>query len=346
VHGAGEEGLTGVDYNRCGRPLIEIVTEPEIGEPEHARRVFERLRGVLVACGVSRGDLESGAMRCDANVSVHRRDEPLGSRIEIKNLNSLRFLRRALAFEIERQRRVLESGEPVPQETRTWDERAHRTRLTRVKEDEPDYRYFPDPDLLPVEITGPMRARASEGMPELPHETADRFVNEWGVSRDEAHRLTLDPALADYYERVARTAGDGRLAAGWVLSELAGRAHAQGRPVGDELVPARALGTLADRVRSGRLSRPAGKQVLDEMIRSGKGPDEIARVRGLERIEDTDELAALCREVVANHPRQVSEYRAGKKAVLGFLIGRVMEASGSRADPKQAGALLRGMLES
>jgi aspartyl-tRNA(Asn)/glutamyl-tRNA(Gln) amidotransferase subunit B len=344
VHGRGPDQETGIDHNRCGHPLIEIVGAAEIRDPEHARRYLERLRAVLIACGVCRGDMESGALRCDANVSVHRAGERWGERVEVKNLNSLRFLRRALAHEIERQILRLEGGDPVERETRAWDESAGRTRLLRSKEEEPDYRYFPDPDLPALVVDEALREDAAREMPELPHETADRLVREHAVGEDDAYRLTLEPSLAAYFERAAATAGDGRAAAGWVLSELTGRARELGRRVDETLVPAARLGELVAAVCAGRLTRPAAKQVLDEMVRSGGRPEEVAERLGLQPLGGPEEVDALCRRVIAGFPEQVEQYRAGKGAVLGFLIGRAMRASDGRADPRAVRQALQRLL--
>jgi aspartyl-tRNA(Asn)/glutamyl-tRNA(Gln) amidotransferase subunit B len=346
LHGVGSGDETGIDLNRCGHPLIEVVSAAEIAEPEHARRYLERLRALLVTCGVCRGDMESGALRCDANVSVHRPGEGWGERVEVKNLNSLRFLRRALAHEIERQSWCLDRGEPVERETRTWDERAGRTRLLRSKEEEPDYRYFPDPDLPPLVLDRLLREEAAREMSELPHETADRLVAEHGIARQEAYRFSLSPSLTSYFERVAEAAGDGRAAAGWVLTELTGRARGLGREVAEDLVPPALVGQLVARVRAGRLSRPAAKRVLDEMVETGETPEAVVGRLGLEPLGGEAEVEALCRRVIAEFPDQVAEYRAGKEAVLGFLIGRAMRASGGRAEPRRVREILRRLLGS
>lgn len=345
LHGAGPGGETGIDFDRCGHPLIEIVTEPELTDPEHARRCVERLRALLAACGVCRGELETGALRCDANVSVRRPGAPPGERVEVKNLNSLRSIRRALRHEVARQRSELEAGRPVVRETRAWDERAGRTLTTRSKEDEPDYRYFPEPDLPPLRVDEALRESAGRDLPELPHQTLDRLVREHGLRQEQAYRLTLDSALADYYERVARVAGDAPAAAEWILTELTGRARDARAEPDDGLVPASELGELVRRTGSGQLTRAAAKRVLDDLVAGGGSVDEVVGELGLDRRMDEEELEQLCRRVLADHPGQVQQYRAGKRAVIGFFIGRVMEASGSRGDPKRARGVLQRLLE-
>lgn len=345
LHGAVRADRTGIDLNRCGHPLIEVVSEPVIETPEQARDYLERLRAVLVCCGVSTGEMESGALRCDANVSVRRPGEARGARVEIKNLNSMRFVRRALAHEIERQGRLLREGAPVEQETRRWDEAAGTTRLLRTKEDEQDYRYFADPDLPVLWLDDELVDAARRGLPELPHERFDRLSSGDGLSVDDARRLSNDHVLCAYYDRVARRSGAPRDAAAWVLGDLAGRAHEAGHAPGDALLPAERLGALVAMVVRGDVSRPAARQLLDAMLEGGEDPAVLAERLGLWQLRDTERLEALCLTSLGRREDLVKAYRGGKTSVLGYFVGDVMRASEGTADPRRVREILETMLE-
>ncbi len=325
-----------VDMNRCGIPLVEIVTEPDIRSPEEAREFLRALRTLLRHLRVSNADMEKGEMRCDANISVSRNGS-LGTKTEIKNLNSFRAVERALAAEAERQRRALEAGTGVRQMTFGWDEKKGLV-PQRTKEEAHDYRYFPEPDLVPLVISREWLDRVRREMPELPWERRERFLRDYGLSRKEAEILLAEPALADYFERVAEGCDAPREAAGWVLSEILRFWK------GDPPLPPEGLVRLIQAVASGRVSRTNAKQVLEEAIATGKDPGEIIAQRGLELLGDEEELRQLAQEVIQENPKAVSDFRAGKKGAIGFLVGQAMRKTGGRADAKKLSRILAEIL--
>jgi len=329
-----------VDMNRCGVPLVEIVTEPDIRSPKEAREFLRALRTLLRHLGVSNADMEKGELRCDANISVSA-DGELGTKTEIKNLNSFRAVERALAAEEKRQRELLGRGGPVEQVTFGWDEHTGTLVLQRSKEEAHDYRYFPEPDLVPLVVTPDWLARVREEMPELPWEREERFMREYGLSRKDATILIEEPARADYFEEVARACGSPREAASWVLSEILRYWRDEEPPIGAE-----ALGRLITAVKSGKISRTNAKEALEEAISSGQDPLEIVEERGLSLLSDEGELRRLAEEVVAENPKAVEDFRAGKKGAIGFLVGQAMRKSGGRADAKKLSQILLELLGS
>ncbi len=340
---AGGAGATGVDLNRCGVPLIEIVGEAEIHDPDEAYLYLERLKSTLRATDVCDADMEKGFLRCDANVSVHLPGTPWGTRVEIKNLNSFRHVRRALAHEIERQQAELAAGRAVVQETRLWNEAAGATQPMRGKEEAHDYRYFPDPDLPELGLDPALRRAAAEAMPELPAARRDRYEAA-GVPEADAHRLTVEPEIADWFDAAAAASGAPRATANWVLSEVLGRLNKEGRALaGAPLAPAR-LGALVRLVETGAVTGKAAKAVFEEAWTTGADPGRIVAERGLARVEDAGAVAEACRAVVAAHPAQVAQYRGGKEAVLGFLVGKVMQATRGTAAPAAVHETLRRLL--
>jgi len=323
-----------IDLNRCGVPLIEIVSEPEIRTPQEAHAFLVRLRQLVVWLDVCDGNMEEGSLRCDANVSVRPRGTgAFGTRTELKNLNSFRFIERSLAYEIARQRGVLESGGEVDAETLLWDPAENRTRTMRGKEEEHDYRYFPEPDLPPLVLTEDWIEQVRAGLPELPGARSARFVRDHGLPESEADLLCGTRELADYFEELLGAQIDARLAANWVLSELSGRLNARGIPVAASPVGPAALGALVREVVDGRLSGRQAKQVLDEAFETGRRPSEIARERGLAQVSDESTLDRWVREVLESNPKQVAEYLAGREGVLRFFAGQVMRISGGQANP-------------
>jgi aspartyl-tRNA(Asn)/glutamyl-tRNA(Gln) amidotransferase subunit B len=334
------EAATGIDFNRAGTPLLEIVSEPDIASPEEAFAYLTVLQQVMVYGGVSDADMEKGQLRCDVNVSVRPTGSPaLGTKIELKNLNSISGVRRALAFEIPRQAEVLRGGGTLQQETRRWDDARGETTLMRVKESAHDYRYFPDPDLMPVR-TAPLVAAASARKPELPWEKRARYVRDFGVTGYDASVLAGDLDLAAYFERAAAHTPKPKAVANYILNDLLSSLAGAGLPVRDCPLPPENLGELAALVASGRINSKQGKEVFAEMFAKGKSAAEIVREKGLEQVSDTGEIEALADAVIAAHPGPVEDFRSGKAAALNFLKGRVMKLSKGRANPALAGEIL------
>ncbi len=333
VHEGFGEGLSGIDLNRCGVPLAEIVGAPELGSPEEAYLYLERLKSILRATGVSDADMEEGDLRCDVNVSVHRAGEPWGARVEIKNLNSFRNVRRALHHEIERQGQAIASGTAVALETRLWDDALGATRPMRTKEEAHDYRYFPEPDLPALALDEALAAEGLENLPELPHARRDRFVSALGLTEADAHRLTIEPAVADYFEEVARRSEDPRAAANWVLTGLLGLLNERGLSLAASPVPAAALAQLVRLVGCGTISGKTAKEVLLRVAAGEGDPEAIVAARGLSQLGDAATIEALCREVIDAHPGEAAAYRSGKRGLLGFFVGEVMKRSSGQAHP-------------
>ena len=337
---------TAVDLNRCGVPLVEIVTEPDLDDPALAEAWLRELRRTLVAARVSECDMEKGSLRCDANVSVRRADAPApGERVEIKNLNSFRHVRRALAHEIERQTAVLAAGGAVERETRGYDPARDVTRPQRGKEEARDYRDLPDPDLRPPPVDAAWVEALRAALPELPRARRERFAAEFGLAPADAAVLTEEPAVADLFEATAAALGDARTAATWVQGEVL--ALAKGRPggVADLRLTAEALAELLRALRRGALAAAQAKAVLAEMAETGAAPDAIIAARGLRQESDAGTVEAVVRAVLAAHPGAVADHRAGRQAkAIGFLMGQVMRASGGAANPRVARAALERLL--
>jgi aspartyl-tRNA(Asn)/glutamyl-tRNA(Gln) amidotransferase subunit B len=337
---------TYIDYNRSGVPLIEIVTEPDMRSAAEAAEFFARLRDILVWLKVNDGNMEEGSLRCDANVSVR----PVGQRVfgtkaEVKNVNSFRYLQRALEYEIARQIEILEGGGRVVQETRLWDSASGRTYAMRTKEEAHDYRYFPEPDLPPL-VVDPARLEAVRaGMPELPEARRRRFVAAYGLPEYDAGVLTQSPALADYFERAAAEAGNPKAVSNWVMGELLRTLHEHGTPIEAVPLAPRALAGLVRLVDQGTISSSIAKEVFAKMYDSGRSADEIVTAEGLAQIDDESALVRIVRDVIATHADAVAQYRAGKQATFGFLVGQVMKGSGGKANPKLATQLLKRELD-
>jgi len=326
-----------VDMNRCGVPLVEIVTEPDLRSPREARDFLRALRTLLRHMRVSGGDMEKGELRCDANVSISQ-DGGLGTKAEIKNLNSFRAVERALSAAAARQAALIARGERVVQVTYGWDEGRGELVLQRVKEEAHDYRYFPEPDLVPLELSSELLARVRAEMPELPWARRDRLIRQYELSPRDVDTLLADPELSDYFEQVAKGVGDGREAANWILSELL-RYWREGPPV-----PAQELVQLILRVREGKVSRTNAKEVLEEAASSGKSLAKLLAGRALEQVSDEAELRRLAQEAIAAHPQAVADFRAGKTQALGFLVGQVMRKTKGRANAKKLSQILRELL--
>jgi len=336
-----------VDWNRAGVPLVEIVSEPDLRGPEEAAAYLTELRRLVRYIGISDGDMEKGNLRCDANVSVRLSEAaPLGTRVEIKNVNSIRFVAKAIEHEIERQAEVLESGGKVIQETRLWDERAGRTVSMRSKEEAHDYRYFPEPDLGLLVLDDALLAEAAAGLPELPRARRARFVQTYGLTLADAETLVSARELADYFEAVAAAATP-KLAANWVTGEVL-RAMKERKISTEEassfpIAPAR-LARLLGLVESGAISTASAKEVFAAMLDSPAEPEAIVTEKGLGAMRDTGALEAAVSEIVAGNPSQVALYRSGKTQTFGWFVGQVMKKTGGRADPAAVRATLERAL--
>ena len=334
-----------IDLNRAGVPLAEIVTEPDFRSSWEAYDYVNHVRRALQWVGASEADMEKGNLRCEANVSVRRvGEEKFGTKVELKNLNSVRFMERAIEFEVDRHIKVLESGGRLAQETRLWDERAAETRVMRSKEEAHDYRYFPEPDLQPVKVSNDFVDRVRAALPELPEQRVKRFGEEYGLSFADASQLVSDRSLADYYEAAAKASANPRAAANWIRSELLRELEAAGKTAAESPVPAEELGMLIRLIDEEKISGKQAKDVLVEMFKSGKGALAIIEEQGLVQVSDTGEIDALIDAVIAANPDQVGNYRSGKEALLGFFVGQVIKASKGKANPKIVNERLRAKL--
>jgi len=344
--GVGDVGrATCLDFNRSGMPLIEIVTAPDLRSAHDAAECFRRLRALLVAAGVSDGNLERGNLRCDANVSVRvQGDATLHSRTEIKNLNSYRFLDRALAYEIDRQVEVVSHGGTVETETRLWDERAGETMAMRSKEDAHDYRYFPEPDLPPLVILDETIEAARGSLPMLPDALRERLSSHKRLTGDDLDFLAASPGLASLFEQTVALGADAAAAAAWIKGELARRLYESGGAVEELKVTPASLASLIAMVSSGTLSNSAAKQVFARVFTTGATPETVAAAEHLTQESDVDALRQLVDEVLATYPEQVAQFRAGRRGVAGFLVGHVMKASQGRANPSLVDTLVRSRL--
>ncbi len=334
-----------IDLNRAGTPLAEIVTEPDFSTSWQAYDYVNHVRRALQWVGASDADMEKGNLRCEANVSVRRvGDQKFGTKVELKNLNSVRFMQRAIEFEIERQIELIERGGRVVQETRLWDERANQTRAMRSKEEAHDYRYFPEPDLPPLEVTKDFIERVRSAMPELPDARRKRLMQEYELSYEDATLFTRDRALGDFYEQAAKAARDARGAANWLKSELLRELDASGTTADLSPVKPEELGALVRLINEGKISGKQGKDVLVEMFQTGKGAQAVVDEKGLVQMSDTGEIEKIIEDVLTKSPGQLAQYRSGKEALFGFFVGQVMKASKGKANPKVVNDLLKEKL--
>jgi aspartyl-tRNA(Asn)/glutamyl-tRNA(Gln) amidotransferase subunit B len=336
---------TYVDLNRCGTPLIEIVSEPDMRTSDEAYDYLTELKQVLQYVNVSTCDMEKGHLRCDANVSVRPRGrKEFGTKAEVKNLNSFRFLKLALDYEISRQVSLIESGGKVIQETRLYNPDSGETVGMRSKEHAHDYRYFPEPDLLPLAISEEWRERVEAEMPELPARKRARFVESYGLRDYDAQVLTATRDLSEYFERAAEVSGDPRAAANWVMGDLAAALNAEGKQISESPVPAAQLGELVALISKGEISGKMAKEIFEKMFATGESARAIVDREGLRQISDTGALEAIVEQVLAQNPKQVEQYRSGKTQVLGFLVGQVMKSSRGQANPAAVNELLKTKL--
>src|SRR3954466_4519662 len=339
------ERATALDFNRSGVPLIEIVSHPDVRSAAEAAEYFTRMRAILVAAGVTDGNMEEGSLRCDANVSVRRAGEPFGVKAEIKNLNSFRHVQRALEYEIDRQIEVLEKGGAVDHETRLWDTAAGRTLSMRSKEEAHDYRYFPEPDLPPLRIEPAVVEELKRTLPELPDARRRRFVAQYALPDYDASLLTQSPALAAYFEATAAAAGNAKAASNWIMGELTRKMNEAGVRIEQVPLPPGALAGLIRLVDSGTISGPTAKKVFEKMYASGRSAQAIVEADGLARIDDEAAVQASVAKVLAAHADAVTQYRAGKKQTYGFLVGQVIKSMGGKANPALVNALVRRELD-
>jgi aspartyl-tRNA(Asn)/glutamyl-tRNA(Gln) amidotransferase subunit B len=338
---------TFVDLNRAGVALMEIVSKPDMRSAEEAGAYLRKLRSILRYLGTCDGNMEEGSMRADVNVSVRKPGEAYGTRCEIKNVNSVRFVQQAIEYEARRQVELIEGGEVVKQQTRLFDSKRGITREMRSKEEAHDYRYFPDPDLLPLELEPAWIEAIRASLPEFPDAKKARFIADYGLTPYDASVLVAERASADYFEKVVANGKprDGKLAANWVISELFGRLNKAGKDVAESPVSAEALGGLLDLLADNTISGRIAKDVFDEMFETGKPAAAIVEAKGLKQITDTGAIESAIAKVIANNPGQVEQYKGGKQGVVGWLVGQVMKATGGKANPKLVNELLRKKLE-
>jgi aspartyl-tRNA(Asn)/glutamyl-tRNA(Gln) amidotransferase subunit B len=338
------ESSTGIDFNRAGTPLMEIVTQPEINSPEEAFAFLTSLKQILIYGAVSDADMEKGQLRCDCNVSVRpEKQAELGAKIEIKNMNSISGVRRALSYEIQRQRAAIERSEKLEQETRRWDDVAGETFLMRTKESAHDYRYFPDPDLVPVKSEA-LLADARGRVPELPKAKRTRFIEQYQVSPYDAGVLADDLDLARYFEAAAKKAKKPKNVANWILNDLQSALGATAKTINECPIPAEGLDELVRLIDSGKISGKQAKEVFAEMFAGGKSAAVIVKEKGIEQLSDVGAIEKLCDEVIAANPKPAADFKAGNAASLNFLKGQVMKLSKGKANPQLVGEILEKRL--
>ena len=342
-----EKPYSYVDFNRTGVPLLEIVSEPDIRSPKEAVEYLKMLRAILQYLEICDGDMEKGSFRCDANVSVRPKgSQTFGTRTEVKNMNSFRHVERALAYEIKRQIRVISGGGEVVQETRLWDPQRGVTEPMRGKEEAHDYRYFPDPDLVPLVVEDEWIEEVRKGLPELPLERKERFVREYQIPEYDAGVLTSSKALADYYEECVRLFPEPKQVSNWVMGEILRLLNEEKKEVEDCPVRPEGLAELLGLIKDGTISGKIAKTVLEEMYRTGKGAREIVEARGLVQISDEGLLREKVKEVLQSLPKEVEEYKKGKEKLFGFFVGQVMKITQGKANPRLVNQILKELLSS
>ena len=343
------EGLdrsSGIDLNRAGTPLLELVSEPDIRSAKEAVAYMRKIHTIVRYLGISDGNMQEGSFRCDANISVRPKgQEEFGTRAEIKNLNSFRFVEKAINYEVERQIDLIEDGGEVVQETRLYDSDKDETRLMRSKEEANDYRYFPDPDLLPVEISAEYIGSVREQLPELPDAKQQRFVDEYDLKKDDAAILTISRPVADYFEAtIAATEAGPQLAANWIVGDLSGALNKEGLDIGESRISAEDLAGLLTRISDNTISGKIAKQVFEAMWGGEGAADEVIDAKGLKQITDSSAIEAVVDKVIEANPGQVAEYKAGKDKLIGFFVGQVMKETQGQANPGQVNQVLKAKL--
>jgi aspartyl-tRNA(Asn)/glutamyl-tRNA(Gln) amidotransferase subunit B len=345
IHDPGR-GNSRVDFNRTGVPLIEIVSEPDIRTPEEAGAYLRQIRSILRYLGISDGNMEEGSFRCDANVSVRPKGtEKLGTRTEVKNINSFKFVESALAHEIKRQIEELADGGAIVQETRLWDSAKNKTFSMRGKEEAHDYRYFPDPDLIPLVIDQQWIDAVRQTLPELPDQRKVRFIKDFALPEYDADVLTSSRELADYFEDCAKQVGNFKLASNWVMGTLLGMLNAQGKTIEESPVSSAQMSELLTLIEQDVISGKIAKTVFDEMVTSGKNPKEIVEQKGLVQVTDESAIEAVVDKVLSNSPAEVEGYRSGKTKLMGFFVGQVMKETKGKANPQVVNKLLNEKLK-
>lgn len=336
-----------VDYNRTGTPLLEIVSEPDMRSAKEAVAYMEKMRAILQYVGISDCRMEEGSLRCDANVSVRPvGQKELGTKTEIKNINSFKGVERAIEYEAMRQAELLEDGGKVVQETRTWDEKEGVTKSMRTKEEANDYRYFPEPDLVPFTVSDEYIENIRKSLPELPDARKERYMKEFGLSSEDAVFMTNDKATADYFEAAVAAGADPKAAVNWLMGEFASQLSTDGIEIGKAPVSAENLAALLKLISKGTISGKIAKKVFATMWKEGGNPDDIVKAQGLVQISDTAELSKLVDEVVGNNPKAVEDFKAGKKKAVGALVGQIMKATKGKANPRVINELLNKKLQS
>ena len=339
-------GMTGIDLNRAGTPLLEIVSDPDMSSAKEAVAYMRKMHTLVRYLGISDGNMQEGSFRCDANVSVRPKGQKeFGTRAELKNINSFRFVERAINIEVERQIDVIEAGAKVVQETRLYDADKDETRSMRSKEEANDYRYFPDPDLLPVEVTAEHIEKIRQTLPELPDAKKIRFIKEYGLKEDDVNTLISSREMAEYFEIVMQQCGDAKLATNWIIGELSGYLNKEDTDITESIVTADMLAGLLNRIKDNTISGKIAKQVFEAMWNGEGNADTIIESKGLKQITDTGAIEAIVDEIIAANPEQVEQFKAGKEKVLGFFVGQCMKASKGKANPGQLNKLIRDKLK-
>jgi len=339
------QGMTGIDLNRAGTPLLEIVSEPDMRSAEEAVAYMRKIHSLVQYIGICDGNMAEGSFRCDANVSVRPKgQEEYGTRAELKNINSFKFVEKAINIEVERQIDLIEDGGTVVQETRLYDADKNETRSMRSKEEANDYRYFPDPDLLPVVLDDAYLDEVKATLPELPDVKRDRFIEQYELSSVDAGILTVNREMADYFEKVAEVSGAAKLASNWMLGEVSKALNAKEIEIKDCPVSAEMLAGMIKRIEDNTISGKIAKEVFEAMWAGDGDADTVIDKKGLKQITDTGAIEALVDEVIANNPGQVAEYKAGKEQLMGFFVGQIMKASKGKANPGQVNQLLKKKL--
>ena len=340
------DGQSGIDLNRAGTPLLEIVSEPEINTPQEAVAYLKSIHSIIRYLEISDGNMAEGSMRCDANVSVRKKgDTELGTRTETKNVNSFRFVEKAIQYEIDRQINELESGNQITQETRLYDSQANTTRPMRSKEFANDYRYFPEPDLLPINLEKEFIEEVMATMPEMPTQKKIRFVSEFNLSEYDADLLAADKDLANFFEAVVKVSNSPKLSANWIMGELSAELNNENLSINESKITSNQLGQLILRIEDGTISGKIAKEIFEKLWSSDNEVDEIIQSEGLEQVTDDKEIESMIDEVINSNPEQLEQYRSGKDRLFGFFVGQVMKASQGKANPKQVNDILKEKLE-
>ena len=340
------EGQSGIDLNRAGTPLIEIVSEPDISSPEEAVAYLKSIHSIIKYLEISDGNMAEGSMRCDANVSVRKIDsKDLGTRTETKNVNSFRFVEKAIQYEIERQINEIETGNTITQETRLYDSQLNTTRPMRTKEFANDYRYFPEPDLLPVVLEDKFIKKVLEEMPEMPDEKKKRFVNEYNLSEYDSSLLAADKDLADFFEIATKESNAAKLSANWIMGELSAELNKENLNIQDSKITAKQIGKLVLRIEDSTISGKIAKEIFEKMWTTGQEVDAVIEEEGLQQVTDLSEIESMVNKVIDDNPDQLKQYLAGKDRLFGFFVGQVMKESQGKANPAHVNQILKEKLK-